>query len=204
MGFTRMFVCYFLFIGMYGIKALAQSSELSSITDFNETQLLGKWRQVYSNRYVQETEEVGWKCVSIHVSQLNSGSSQLKVIKSGWGNGNHSNLISRQFHIQQSIPTARKIDTENCTSVVPISYSSDEDEQITYTLKDYDEQYSYVIWVKNDNASIYVWTRNVIEFKVNYDWKVLQKFIFWNYTGYYKFPLASYTFQCMNHKNQTL
>jgi hypothetical protein len=175
----------------------------SEIRDFNESQILGVWRQMYSNRFVQETEEVGWRCVSINVSQVNKGSNQLDIYKYAMMNGNKSNLVSHRFRINQIPPTKDQIDGYNDTSIVPIIYMSDEIGQPYYILKDYDEQYNYIIWTKSDNASIYVWTRNVIEFKVNYDWEVLERFISWNYSGYYKFPLASYTFQCMNHRNET-
>ena len=179
----------------------AAETVFSEVRDFNESQILGIWRQMYSNRFVQETEEVGWKCVSINVSQIDEGSNQLDIYKYALMNGNKSIPVSHRFRINQIPPTKDQIDGDRDTSIVPIIYMSDEVGQPTYILKDYDEQYNYLLWTKSDNASIYVWTRNAIEFKVNYDWKVLERFISWNYTGYYKFPLASYTFQCMDHRN---
>lgn len=177
----------------------------SQIRDFNESRILGDWSQIYTNRLVQETEEPSWKCVSVNISERGNGGNGLAVTKQAFLNGNKSKPVNHVIHIHQKVPNKQQLSDDTNDQVVPIPYVSDEDEteDIIYTLRDYDEQYNYLVWTKNDNASIYVWTRNVIEFKVNYDWKVLEKFVSWNYTGYYLFPLASYSFECMNKKNST-
>lgn len=175
------------------------------IRDFNESLLEGTWAQIYSNRFVQETREVGWKCVTVDIHLTNDSS--LHVTKTAFLQGNRTRPIDESVRLDRHRPPSKdELDHGTNDTVVPVPYVSNETDsdvqESVYTLRDYDEQYNYLVWTKNDNASIFVWTRNVIEFKVNFDWHVLEKIISWNYTGYYLFPMASYTFQCMDNNNQ--
>lgn len=207
---TKKMIGRFFAVGLYvlltkscvGTTTTTEPSSNASSHQFNESQIQGVWRQVYSNRFVQETEEVGWKCVSVNLSHHELDTTRMTVSKHAHMHGNSSNPVAYTFHM-----TRKSLDDKgnDGSSVVPVVYQSDENIQPEYTLHDYDEQYNYLLWTKNDNASMYVWARNVVEFKVNYDWKVLEKFVGLNYTGYYKFPLASYTFECMHpqhHEDQ--
>jgi hypothetical protein len=166
---------------------------------FNQTKLLGKWIQVYSNRYVQQTKEIGLKCISVELKAL-EGSDELHVFKTGYLHGNLSNKVNSEYVLTS---TTRKplnnsrVDINTTDDTVQLYYQSNLENDAPYQLREYDGDYNYLLWSQMDNSSIYVWARNVIDFKVNYDWRVLEKFSFWNFTGYYKFPVPSYSFQCM-------
>lgn len=116
----------------------------------------------------------------------------LDVRKYAWLHGNRSSIVHRNMTWRLSGTDRRTIGNNETT---PIVMESVEDGQ-TYQLRDFNDD-DYLLWTAGDNMSLYVWVRNVVDFKVNYDWIVLEKFTFWDYTGYYKFPLPSYTFQCM-------
>lgn len=193
---------FFLVGGLFSMLCGGVVCGPFDIRDFNQSALLGTWVQVYSNRFIQETQEVAWKCVTVNVTQK-EGSGQLQVTKNAYLHGNRSDPVSHSYAIRIQPPTKDQVNSALEDDMSPIIYQSDEETQPEYILREYDEQYEYVLWTKTDNVSLYVWTRNVIEFKVNDDWKVLEKYVYWNYTGYYKFPLASYSFQCMRHRHNT-
>lgn len=166
---------------------------------FNQTRLLGKWIQVYSNRYVQQTKEIGLKCISVELKAL-EGTDELHVFKTGYLHGNKSNKVKNEYVLTSITKLSKndsRVEMNTTNDTVELYYQSNVENDSSYQLREYDRDYNYLLWSQTDNTSIYVWTRNVIDFKVNYDWKVLEKFSFWNFTGYYKFPIPSYSFQCM-------
>jgi hypothetical protein len=169
----------------------------SSSTDFDESRILGNWKQVYSNRYVQETQEVNWKCVSVNLRKSNGRPGKIMVRKTGYTSNNRSNPSCNHFTFNRKNPLKN-----HSSNNVMIEYITDGHD--VYTLRDYGHDYNYLLWTKYDNSSLYVWAKNVIEFKVNDDWKVLERCVDLNYTGYYLFPLSSYTFNCMDDRNYTL
>lgn len=181
-------------------KVAVSSSARVSRTDFNESMLLGSWSQMYSNRYVQETQEVGWKCVTVNVTiptKTEDNGMGIHVSKQGWLHGNRLSIVYKNMTWRLSDSDRRSILTNETT---PILFESEEDGQ-TYQLRDFDKE-DYLLWTAGDGVSLYVWARNVVDFKVNFDWVVLEKYTFWNYTGYYKFPLPSYSFQCMVREDE--
>jgi len=193
---TKKMIGRFFAVGLYVLlKSCVGTTTTACSNPFNESQILGVWRQVYSNRFVQETEEIGWKCVSANISHHENGT--MTVSKHAHMHRNSSNPVAHTFHM-----TRKSLDNDqNNNNTTSIIYQSDDTLHSQYTLRHYDEQYNYLLWTKNDNASMFVWTRNVVEFKVNYDWEVMEKLVSWNYTGYDKFPLASYTFECMHPRH---
>lgn len=195
---TKKMIGRFFAVGLYVLLNSCVGTTTASSNQFNESKILGVWRQVYSNRFVQETEEIGWKCVSANLSHHENDTTRMTVSKHAHMHGNSSNPVAHTFHMTRK--SLDKEDNQNKNKTI-IIYQSDDLLQSQYILRDYHEQYNYLLWTKNDNASIFVWTRNVVEFKVNYDWEVMEKLVSWNYTGYDKFPLASYTFECMHPRH---
>lgn len=170
----------------------------ATTTTFNQSKVVGGvWAQMYSNRYVQENEEIGWKCVMVNVTSQDP--STLRIDKYAWRHGNrsvtvHKTLMWRRV-LQTDDPHRLMLRLENETQ--PILFRSGEGGGgITYRLRDFKRD-DYLLWTSEDDMSLYVWARNAVDFKVNFDWIVLEKYTFWNYTGYYRFPLPSYSFQCM-------
>lgn len=172
-----------------------------SQSDLDEERLVGTWTQMYSNRYVQQMEEIGWQCVMSNVSFVNTttttGDIDLHVSKWAWFHGNRSDMVQRTMRWRLPSMDRRAILTNDTH---PILFESPEDGKV-YQLRDFNTNYDYLLWTASDDMSLYVWTKNVVDFKVNHDWVVLEKFTFWNYTGYYKFPLPSYSFKCMVSQN---
>lgn len=167
-------------------------AQVLSFTNYNQTQILGQWVQVYSNRFVQETREVGWKCVNVNVTKIDNH--DLLVVKTGCIN---NNTVSTQFKMSLMTYSGRQIIPNNIS--YPIIYTLDSSFTYQLQLRDYDvDTYDYLFFTGNDGLSLYIWTRNIVNFKINLDWKVLEKAVFLNYTGYYKFPMPSFTFRCLS------
>jgi len=145
---------------------------------FDISKLVGDdWIQVYSNRYVQESTEVGWKCVKVNISSHH----------------NDTLFISKSALLENNTPISSNL------TLVPNSttlFKSNENE--IYQLRDCNE--NYILWTLNDDMSLFIWTRNLLEFKTYYEWRIMERFVFWNYVGYYKFPLSSYSLQCITRK----
>lgn len=170
-------------------------AQMVSLTNYNESHILGEWVQVYSNRFVQETREVGWKCIHVNVTKINN--QDLLVVKTGCI---HNDTTSTQFKMSLMTYSGRQIIPNNIT--YPIVYTLNSSFTYNLQLRDYNEDaYDYLFFTGNDGLSLYIWTRNIVDFKINLDWKVLEKAVFLNYTGYYKFPMPSFTFRCLRQED---
>jgi len=161
---------------------------------FDPNTIKGRWYQPYSNRYVQRTLEIGYDCVTIDVSVTGE---QIHVKKSAYDS--NDNIVSYNYTLFPLKPTPEELSEEKKDWALALPFQSDLEDNSNFRLRTINE--NYVIWSHEieDGQGIYVWTRNFIDFKLNDDWAVLAKLNYWNFTGYYDFPIKSYDYTCLVH-----
>lgn len=134
----------------------------------------GKWIQADSNRYVQETSEINWNCVTINVT---TNGDQLSIKKFALQNNN--NISSDMTLLSVSSKSNFYVDNIN---------------NVYYQIRYNDS--NTLLWT-TDDGSVYIWVRDYVKFKTNDEWNFLNKFEIWGFTGYLHFPMPSYDFTCI-------
>jgi hypothetical protein len=166
-------------------------SLVSSIT-FDPATIEGRWYQVYSNRYVQRTLEISYTCVTIDVVV---DGKELQINKTAYNANN--DVVSYNYTLVPLKPTKQEIMEEKQDWALALPFQSDLPENPHFRLRQIND--NYLLWTQEieDGEGLYVWTRNFIDFKTNDDWVVLAKFNYWNFSGYYDFPIKSFDYYCM-------
>lgn len=152
---------------------------ISTSLSIGDNNINGKWIQADSNRYVQETSEIGWNCVTVN---LTKNGDQLSITKSAIQNNNNVSSDMTLFPV---------LDKPNLYV--------DNINNVYYEIR-YNDSNS-LLWTTDDGAT-YIWVRDYIEFKTNDEWNLLNKFEIWGFTGYLHFPIPSYDLTCISSKKQ--
>lgn len=145
---------------------------------FNETMIIGDWKQLYSNRFVQDTSEIDWDCVDVHVSR------HLEIQKSP--------LIHHQFYSSYPLKIRLENPREEDDKFI---FDVENNLFLQYEIRDFVPN-EYIVWTLNDEISMFVWTKNIKKFNETYEDHVFRNLDLWEYNTYYKEPIACYTDFC--------
>jgi hypothetical protein len=152
--------------------------------------LSGLWIQAFSSRFVQETTEIDYDCVTINFS-IEEGSDLVHYNK-------RANLHRVKNSTTSIDRTYRREVEDDVMSLVPLSVSSTTFPTLLVRgSKNMTDDDGYVILTGTNNLTLYVLTRNYGAFvaSVFYE-EVLDLLRSFDYTTYYKFPLSSYSVDC--------
>jgi hypothetical protein len=163
---------------------------LHIVSSIDITQLYGDWVQVYSNNYIQTTSEIDWYCVTINVSPYKT--SMFKIQK--YTNIHDIEPFSTYISFYNNYSYSSHDNKYNFSPSTIFHYKY----QLINTDDLRNNTFDYLIWTLNDDISYYVWARNFTDFNLKYDKNVLNILKQYNYQGYYKNPLKSYTIECEN------
>lgn len=164
---------------------------ISSSIKFDPNTIKGRWYQPYSNRYVQRTLEISYQCVTIDVSVTGE---QIHINKTAISN---NELVTYNYTLFPLKPTPTQLDEEKNGWALALPFQSDLNDNSHFRLQLIGD--NYLIWTQEieDGQGLYVWTRDFLKFKTQDEWQILAKINFWNFTGYYDFPIASYDYNCL-------
>jgi len=147
----------------------------------NQLSILGSWVQAFSSRYVQESYEIDWKCINVHISTDSE---------------NHV-IIEKEpliHYLPTNISFKKSYDLQEENLLVPVHQPS----IISPSLLLKYENDEYCILTGSDNLSLFIFTKNITEFDENCKTDALNKIKSLNYTTYYKYPIQLYSNKCNN------
>jgi len=152
----------------------------------NDTLITGKWYQLWSNRYVQETSEIDWNCVKLEINYINN---LYTFNKSAIIHNNHNINIKKNITYIWSEKDDKFYPYPYQTIVNPIV-------EIKIFGEISNNQYDYLVLTGKDNLSMFTIVRDIDKFNEKYIHQVSNLLFKYNYTGYYKSPLSSFTNIC--------
>lgn len=157
----------------------------SSHSLLNTTLFNGNWYQLWNNRYVQETNEIDWNCINVHIHNTHD----IFHLEKDAILHNNKNITIKKNYIYKL----------NDDKFFPLLLESVINPVLEIKLLGpiYNNQYDYIVLTGADNLTMFTFTRDINIFNEKYLHDVSNALIKFNYTGYYKSPLISYTNFCL-------
>lgn len=162
-----------------------QMSDAYISSSIMHNNITGKWSQLYSNRFVQETQEIDWYCIEIDTVLKNYH--ELAISKHSILHGN--SYLPHNYEYTIFLPPIYERDKKLHFKSDDINIINNNKYQVEYQIIDIGPHYDYLIWTRNDNASLYIWTRNSSDFKKTYLNNVMEIIKKYDYNDYYKTPI---------------
>jgi hypothetical protein len=165
------------------------SSRILEPKSVNVSFLNGSWIQMYSSKYVQESTEIDWDCVTVDIS-VNPNNNNINITKSAILHDN-KNLVTTHTRIYNAINGVDSIllllspILGTSSSIMPnlaLKYIND----------------NYIIITGMDYLTMYIIVRDYETFIHYNDDDALQLLKSFNYTTYYKYPNLSFSSSCLN------
>jgi hypothetical protein len=157
------------------------------MTALNSSYLQGVWTQIWNNRYVQETNEMDWNCISVYVSY--NKTNDIWSIKKNAILHNNKHLPIQKYYSYR-LSQSELVPIDNKSLINPIL-----DLKVTGPVSN--QHYEYLVLTGQDNMTMFTWVRDIDIFNEKYMHTVSNLLIQYNYTGYYKSPLACYNNICL-------
>jgi hypothetical protein len=143
----------------------------------------GQWIQVLSNRFVQETFEKDWKCIQTNI----------------YPNKNNNIIIEKNGII-------KNFKDLNITLITEYNLKQNQNKYyILYPISmftlplqiKYIKENKYIIMTDLNNNSLFVFSNDYLDFYKTYKNETMDLIRSLNFTNYYKYPLPSYTQDCL-------
>ena len=167
----------------------------SHVYDTGLTAINGSYYEVYTNMFVEITEQIDWQCVSVNVSiqEEEEDNITIQINKVGRLHTPLGVTVDRDFSLtscEKNESTTfwhcKSSDSYGVSSLVPIAWD--------YTIRaimvspESNGDAHTILLTKDDNYSLYVWTKDVEFFKEHVENRVLKWFEDWDYNTFYKKP----------------
>lgn len=173
-----------LLVLLFPIIATCRILEPKSMV--NISFLNGSWIQMYSSKYVQESSEIDWDCVTVDISVTSNNN--INITKSAILHDN-KNLVTSQTRIYKTI---NGVNSDLLLSpILGASLSIIPNLALKYIHN------NYIIITGMDYLTMYIIVRNYDIFIHENDADALQLLKSFNYTTYYKYPNLSFASSCL-------
>ena len=180
-----------MFVSMF----VCSSGQESHVYETSLSSLSGEYYEVYTNMYVEITEQIDWQCVQVNITLPSTSSLPIMISKEGHLHAPLGYTVNKKFSLV-SCDHDENTGFWDCVSDDLSGVSTLTRVPWKYTIRsilispESNEQAHTVIVTKDDDYSLYVWTKNVTFFKDNVDTKVLHLFQQWDYNTSYKTPTS--------------
>uniref|UniRef100_A0A6C0D1F5 Uncharacterized protein n=1 Tax=viral metagenome TaxID=1070528 RepID=A0A6C0D1F5_9ZZZZ len=181
------------------------SGQESHVYETSLSSMSGEYYEVYTNMYVEITEQIDWQCVQVNItlpiiSNISNISNinldlPIKISKEGHLHAPLGYSVKKEFSLI-SCDHDKNTGFWDCISDDMSGVSTLTRVPWKYTIRsilispESKEQAHTVIVTKDDDYSLYVWTNNVTFFKENVESRVLSLFQQWDYNTSYKTPTS--------------
>jgi len=167
---------------------IASSRILEPKSVVNVSFLNGSWIQMYSSKYVQESTEIDWNCVTVEIS-VNPKNNNVNITKSAILHDS-KNLVTSQTRVYNAI--------NGVDSILLLSPILGTSSSITPNLALKYINDNYIIITGMDYLTMFIIVRDYETFIHVNDDDALQLLKSFNYTTYYKYPNLSFSSSCLN------
>jgi hypothetical protein len=142
-----------------------------------ELALAQDWFQAYSDYYIQSTQEIDWKCVTVQVNQTDDPG-VFTFVKHGALHGGTRPVTSLIY-----------------TAVLagPVATISNPNAQAIYDIKELTEDLA--VFTSSTDESLFVWTTNPDGIPDEQKLYLLNQLESWGFSSGYKEPMESYDFE---------
>lgn len=173
-------------ISLLILPAVARLGDLKE--KISEPHITGKFVQIYNSKFVDETSEIDWNCVSVNITTKNNNT--LLIEKNGFlhKQPNIPASSSKMYELEHKNNSWNLIPKSKVGVVSPIL-------EIKFINND-DSVINYMILTGKDNLTMFLFANNYTNFVKKYEGEAKKKINEFKYNSYYKYPKSTYGYGC--------
>jgi len=174
-------------ISLLILPVVARLGDLKEKEKISEPHITGKFVQIYNSKFVDETSEIDWNCVSVNITNHNN---TFLIEKNGFlhKQPNIPASSSKMYELEHKNNTWNLIPKSKIGVVSPIL-------EIKFINND-DDILNYMILTGKDNLTMFLFATNYTNFVKKYENEAKKKFNEFKFNSYYKYPKSTYGSGC--------